>query len=533
MVSLVSSLRSCLLRSRGTCARVRLKSREALTKKCCRVQRQFFTNPQEAAHPAAKDRNRLLVPSPYKMTSLQKKALGRRSFANKNQIIYIPPSEVKLPNQKTLSREEFENHPLFKITQEKQEVFSQLATMCGDSEALREYDHFLITLTLKDPEWHSYFKSHPIKLGYLSLLAFLEGKIDREELFIMHMVGEAYRELLSEKVSAVTIHTLSPDNAAKYLQEAGFPLFSPQPNIFKRFFRNLLKNLLSDELPDLLEFIYSKNIPLITHCKYNGQLKKEKREFLTELTQLSPVKRASVEYTLDRFYDDPQHLNHRLSVEMGIYFKDIKGIGYKNIEGGKGTIVLLSPQLIIDILRRTSAISSPAASEHVYTFGFSEVDEPFYQGVRVISIPSPLFSGKYVHGYRAGPEGLGIYYHDVLYHLPLEVNNPHIKPIVNIAKKIKSYAFAQKEFSQKQMAEDMANGLIDKEILDYSIYTPKVAFLNWFVYIIKGQYRQKIKKLGKDNHIKLVQEILPLIKKDLEEIDASLLSKIQKKLSKS
>lgn len=356
--------------------------------------------------------------------------------------------------------------------------------------------------TRNDRNFHEKIKKHPSSYNYLyfSIIAFLDEKIDQEELFIIHMIGALFQYDETSplnKVTAVKTRVIEQDEAADYFQEANFPLFSKQLETH------------------------------ISNCRSKEEIEKERKTFLEEFSKREPLKRTSLEYTLKHFGISLSTIFY--TIEMGIFYYSNFSIGYKNINREQATVVLLSPQLSVDMLYRTSAVVFKKNLTHLFIFGYDPDDTPFYQGIRVISIPSPLFFVPYIHGYNHGPRELGLYHHDVSYHLPLEVNNPHINQIVCIAKKLKSIGSDPKinDHSFSYRYEKLANKIIDREANVYRWRPPQQAFVSWFTNLISPKYYC----LNNEEKIWIKENVLPLIRKELDEIGENVDSAIQKTLS--
>ncbi len=359
---------------------------------------------------------------------------------------------IMLPSGKQIKFQDFIGHRCFATTKEAKGVFLGLFFTSTQKNALNDYMNFLESLI--DSNWHLNFKHCPKKLAYFSIIAFLDKKIDLEELFVINIVADAYHELSSNVIAKVTVDVLTTTNAATILRDGCFPLFGKGPEY-----------------------------PQIRNRKPEKLLVQEKTDFLANLTNLSIVKRTFVEYTIDGFELDWEKLrrSNLCSIEQGIYIKTGGRIGYKNVGDNQATIVLLPPKICIDLLQRTSCISCLPYEAHEYIFGFTHDTTQGYRGIRIVSIPSPLFETVFVHGYNSGAKGLQRYHSDISYHMPLEMNNPHIENIVRIANKFKAFADNCQSNTGKQYCELLSERLVEREAFHYRYLQPEHAFDSFLI----------------------------------------------------
>ena len=130
---------------------------------------------------------------------------------------------IQLPSKASYSQKAFVENPLFKYTLEKYNVFRFLASLLKKSDFQAKYDHFLENITKED--WISSYTSDPRSLAYLSLVAFLEGHIKQEDLFVIHMVASALEESSDDEPVIFTV--LKEKDARAFLVEAQYPPFAP------------------------------------------------------------------------------------------------------------------------------------------------------------------------------------------------------------------------------------------------------------------------------------------------------------------
>jgi len=391
------------------------------------------------------------------------------------------------------------SYPEFSILKEKDKTFSELVNLTQSPSFQTEYSDFLSSLSSE--KWFEINSENPKKMAQFAIIAFLDQKIDREEMFIINIVAEAYWELQQNNhdigaVVGVAPKTLSSENIGKYLAESGFPPFADNTNDYA-----------------------------ITHRKTPTELEKIKTGFIEDFGKRSPVKRTVLEYTISHFLDNLY--GEDLSQEMLIYTQ-VK-LGFREvIQKKQGTMVLLSPELQIELLRQTSSNPSHSSQEHSITFGYSEDNSKFYEGVRAISIPSPALEPlPNVHSTKKGPKGLGVLFHDLNYHIPLEINNPYLSTFTRIANELKTQSsnpLLTDEFQKFTLV--MAKKMVDRE-LDFRRNPPERTFWNNLYWQSRGQWRDIFG--SKVDYIKWYNEVfLPIINKSLNETqDPTTVEKIQ------
>ncbi len=374
-------------------------------------------------------------------------------------------SEIKLSSGKIVTKEDFLNDPLFQLTENK---FSEIVYISKTPLFKTEYKSFLTNLQAEN--WFEQIELNPKKMAQLSIIAYLDEKIDQEELLVINIIAEGYTSV-SKVISltrssiesgfgdieevAVDPFVISKDRLAVYLKNCNFPPFA----------RSSLKNI-------------------IKTGKSEQELDQIKADIIEEFGKRSVIKRTVLEYTLTPFIGlNEAQANRRLAelltVEMSILGLHSK-LGFINSETkSSGTMVLLPPMFTIDLFCRVS--TSGARSDHFFTFGYSDDDSEFYKGIRVVSIPSPAFKKlPYVHSYISGPRGLGILFHDINYHLALESNIPHVKVFIEIAKGLEALDFEGEIFKTnkpwEQFSLRVASLFIDREANGYRRKKPEEAF---------------------------------------------------------
>jgi len=365
--------------------------------------------------------------------------------------------QLKLSSGRIVLPNEFFQDPLFKDTKEKKVVFIKLYYLLNSPDFIREYQNFLLNLC--HDKWFKAYDRTPEKLALLSLIAFYDGRINKEELFVINMVSSAFHEVLSPNstLEKVEFKVLDANSIIEYLRESGFPPFAAN----------------------------TENHIIASHNRKNTEeLEAEIRDFLQEYSRRSPVERTFTEYTLKN--SAINNITH-YSIEILIHYILGSDVGFKREDRlEKTTPVLPPPHFAIELSRWASTVPSIPAKEHHFMFGFSKSNKSLSEGRRPISIPSTLFKLPFVHESKRGPE-LGVLAHDLNYHMPLEVINPHIDIFVNIASKVK-------DFTEKRIRHSIqfscylndfkkfCNIILDRETFAYKVYVdPSAAFWS-FIY---------------------------------------------------
>lgn len=370
--------------------------------------------------------------------------------------IYSLDKKVLILSDRLIDKDTFTSHCLFKATKEKDSVYQELLAFQNSSKFTQKYQIFLENI--KKEDWYNYYESNYKELSLLSILAFFDNKIDQEELIVTHMVAYAFLEYeLQKNVIGINIFTLYPKISAEYLKKAGFPLFANN----------------SDQLQ-----------PIITNVKSEEEMVLERNKFVKELSILSPIKRTVIEYTLAPFSKGIEFGDDYAYpvLEQRTYYELNWRMGYKDVAYNEATIVLLSPLIAINLGRKATNNKTIEPSTHYYMFGYSEEDAVLDDGVRMISIPSPLFESPYVHDYREGSTGFQIYFHDVYFHVILDFNNPHIPIFIKVANSLLEEAKTEISEKRKLAMKSLAAELKDREINQYRYLNPEEAFFKGLVY---------------------------------------------------
>jgi hypothetical protein len=338
----------------------------------------------------------------------------------------------------TLTKEAFQKHQLFNYAKEKETVFLQLWLLSLDIDLDAKYDRFLANLSRDD--WFEIYKDKQIafEASLLAILAYFNRAINKEELLVIHTIGAAYRE------APITVRSVGQEEIADYLAKAGFPPFST----------------------------IDRNHILI-NCK--EPIEEVKEEIVRSFASKSVVERTCIEYPVK------MHLSlFNQTVEQDILVR----LGYKIGLRKPNTVVILPPHFTVELSAKTTKWEVPSPLDHFYSFGYSAVDgEAFYRGLRIISVPSPLFKMIRPHDFQDGPPGLGMLFHDLNYHIWIDANNPHAKLITDLAKafnkKRSHHPLITQELPEdhRKICQVFARFLADREFSSYSHDLPhEVAF---------------------------------------------------------
>lgn len=401
-------------------------------------------------------------------------------------------STLLLPSGTIVSSQEFFSHPLFKDTKERENVYHTMINFCQNSEFRKNYSNFLQDIGLEN--WYARYLLDPAVLAYLSIIAFLDKKIDLDELVTLQTFAEIITEKEKNNIISFEIATLNDHNLEEYLTELNFPLY-----------------------------VESKLLPK-KNRKEEMELVKERKKLLDDIKQLSPIKRTALEYTIASF-DNTMHESTQ-SLEMLIYYDANSRIGFKKVENYQGTMSLIPLRLAIDSFLKAAKNPNSSFEQQYFLFGFSEDDSPMDNGGRMFTIPSPLFDVPYTHRCGIGPKSLQLFFHDIYYHFILELNIPHKSQFIAIAKELSNLKTDNLEY--QEIHKKLANILKDREAYDYLKHDNELAFIKFLSFAIKQAFANKDKSEIKDWATTI---FLPILKKhwieDQLPSDVELLKKLK------
>ena len=355
-----------------------------------------------------------------------------------------------------ITKKTFVDAPLFKDAKEKEDVFNELVRITKEENFFVEYKNFLSILDRKD--WFGVCKNNPIKSSHFSILAFLDGKINEGELFVIHAVAKAYEDqkknLNDGSIGVIDVQpiVLEVDEIIEYLKKSFFDFEGMPPS--------MLSNSRTFDLDDA------------------------KDEFLKKIKEKSYIERTFLECTLSPFHSSHSKVinsNERDTAKLSVFtiicLKSKSEVGFKAKElmynpDDKAIAVLPSVSLVVDLLRATSKFGEKLF-DPVFMFGHAMRYDVLYGG-RPITGASCLFRVRAPHGYKTGPLRLGMYFHDLCYHLFLDTNNPHVEILIEIGKKLLG---ACKLVPFRRFAGEV----LDREAFEYRKYRPKDAFWKFLI----------------------------------------------------
>lgn len=403
-------------------------------------------------------------------------------------------STLVLPSGTTVSSEEFISHPLFKDTKERENIYHTIINFSQNPEFRKNYSNFLQDIGLEN--WYARYLSDPIPLAYISIIAFLDKKIDLDELVTLQTFAEIITEKEKNNIISFEIVTLNDHNLEEYLTELNFPLY-----------------------------VESKLLPK-KNRKEEMELVKERKKLLDDIKQLSPIQRTALEYTIASF-DNTMHESTQ-SLEMLIYYDANSRIGFKKVENYQGTMSLIPLSLAIDSFLKASKNPNSSFEQQYFLFGFSEDDSPMENGGRMFTIPSPLFDVPYTHRCGIGPKSLQLFFHDIYYHFILELNIPHKGQFIAIANELSHLKTDNCE--DQEIHKKLATILKDREAYDYLKFDNELAFIKFLSFAIKQAFANKNKSEIKDWATTI---FLPILKKHWIDKQAPTDEELLKKLKLS
>ncbi len=289
-------------------------------------------------------------------------------------------STLYLSESKTYCERDFVKSPLFKSSIEKHDVFRELCNLSReDASFTAEYEYFLTKIKSESAQWAEKYQLIPEYLAYLALYAYLDGKINEDELVVVHSLASAFLE--------------SADNSDYVVlnQENIGPLLAKY---------NYLQNGYS--FPDF--------------------------SFSDCFNQKSVLERTAILYRTTKGID----LN---IYKLGEQTKNVT-LGFKPVEGLKsGCDVAVLPRWLTESIYNElfSSIFSahqttPPPTDHSGIFGYRRKILDLVGG-RPVTYPSPLFFGPTeVHDVES--KQLAIYVHDLLGHCRADWMHPYTNEVI-------------------------------------------------------------------------------------------------------
>ena len=390
---------------------------------------------------------------------------------------------VSLPSGRVVSKVDFLEHPLFCNTKEKKGVFLKLRELLKKVDFSKKYNTFLSSI--HNDNWFIQYEKKPNLLAYLSLVAFLDGEIDEEELFVVHTVSAAYSELQKKSKEKARVIKVTPKVIS--LKE------------------ELLHTLYEFQVPP-----FDKPQIMITNHKNKEDLQKLMFRLTEEYMQKSVLKRTFVTYTLSDFGSSRDS-----SIEAQIRF-DIGCFSFSKDLGNRTGDIFLPPCALAWRLFCITSEFEETLPPPKPSFGHLNRPEVLYEG-RPVFRPSALFKVKRPHDSDTGPAELGMYFHD-LYHLLLEANNPHVDLFIKIGKRLLNKNLINKLNLDPKCLRKFAIEVLDREVNFYRSLPFKKAFDEFFK--LKVAYYLIPKLWAKKSIIKYFREMFfPIIQESLAEYE--------------
>jgi hypothetical protein len=418
----------------------------------------------------------------------------------------VPPfTELK----KRWPEARFKNDIMFKYTEEKDAVFQQVMTYTNDPGFQRKYSQFLDAIQTE--QWFDTCSQDPEELGYLSLMAYLDQKIDQEDLATIQLIAAAMKEKNQGIIHEFCVTVETSTTIAQTLQKAHYPPFGTAP---------WGRDPLISPRPDM----------------DRGKVAAVKQKFLVDVQEKSPLKRTFLSYSFNstKGVMNPQGgLSNQqdFCIEDSLYNHAKKAVGFKSvIESGPNitwTVVMPPLSMSVELSRQLVTHESHPFSDQVLMFGHG--DDPdtevvFQSGKRLVSIGSPLFHIPFIHGCKAGPASLGCTLHD-FYHVSLDVGNPYLDRLLTLRQNLCQQWPAPGEDKQQdheKRKKRFLNNLLDREY--YHVcqqpLTASHTFLGMLVHFafmsqLKPVDLQQIDDMKKNNTLWVVEVLIPSLQKAL------------------
>jgi hypothetical protein len=401
-----------------------------------------------------KTSNELTVVMPENAIHLteSKAAVDSIAFLKEEPVIESAKDEIKTSENTSISNikpfdalksnwshDKFVSHNMFKYTNEKEDVFQSIMQRVDDVQFQQHYNDFL--QDIQKDNWFENYTKDAVDLGYLSLMAYLDGKIDQDDLTTLQLIANAIQENQEDgNIQGFSISVETSQTISDTLKDAHYPPFG--------------------------EAQKGKE-PLIGTYKPPVELEKVKEEFVAAFDKKSPLKRTVLSYNFS--YEKMKFNNGRclnknsVCLHEVLYKNSRSNLGIKSIieEGAvaKGTYVMVPLAMSYTLGRQLVNHETKTFSEQIVMFGYGEdafTNETFQAGKRVVSIGSPLFKIPPVHNSVKGPLGLQCTAHDV-YHLYLDIGNPYLTEMLDLQK-----ALVQK--GEDKMLIKFAELLLDREV---------------------------------------------------------------------
>ncbi|MBM3191640.1 MAG: hypothetical protein FJZ63_03155 [Chlamydiae bacterium] len=362
-------------------------------------------------------------------------------------------TSLRLPNQELYSYDSFAAHPLFKHAKEKAEVYLSLVELSKLASFQDDYAAFLSQIQQDD--WFSFCQADPIGFAKISLIAFLSGDIQADELAVIHTAAEAARELKEGNVKEASVHLDFKENAAEFFKEAHQPPFSTPAKV-----------------------------PMVNCHKTEEELEEIKGHILDRIDQEKKVLlRSVVTYRVASFLEAK-----RLAPIEFVFYNYANGrerlLNPSYDEQGRiqeATTALFPPALGFELYNALGQVPMEAPPERMFGYA-GDIRSILESGNRVVSSASPLFDVPYVHNQPRvidkkvnGAHRLALQMHDENYHVPLEMNNVHRKRLIELSQQLRDPSLAEGNRLWSEAFNTYADGILDRDIYMYRGVEPTEA----------------------------------------------------------
>ncbi|MBM3191050.1 MAG: hypothetical protein FJZ63_00150 [Chlamydiae bacterium] len=384
-----------------------------------------------------------------------------------------------------MSKEDFLQDPLFKYAKEASNVYDTLIEKQQDTLFRQHYSTFLASI--EEEDWFETCRREEIEaleLGYLSLMAYLEGKIDKEDLCTLHILADAMHEKTINNITDYKVLTLAPDVIEIYLKEFHYPLFDKETVPFG----GIIHSTLSTE-----------------------ELQQAKEAISKSFSSLSPLKRTFLLYDIDLQGLSLEYFLYRASLATGYLLPECD----RKKQTIRGTLCLAPLNMAVEVARACVQHETLPLSEQICMFGYGEdadTNRLFANGRRLVSIASPLFGVPRVHDARVGPKGLGITLHD-LYHLYTEIANPELKNLLKLYESLSTkISRRSRAFCAVLLDRDYHYRKEDILSTTHDYQTLNAAIIDLIAHICKKMGEQEQGSYWKrKNHSWITKEIIPVL----------------------
>ncbi len=316
-----------------------------------------------------------------------------------------PLEPLTLPHGSVWSEQKFVTDPLFRNTLEKYSVFKEIGLRQSTPNFLVDYRAFLDLIQSTEIRWAERYRYHPLDLAYLSLIAYLDEQITKEELFVAQMLASIFLE--SPGTAQFTV--LSSENVRHHLKEY---FYITQEHEGQNFY--CLKNL------------DKKSLIARTAISFASKQNRERAAYTTITKRGGP---------------------------------NPPGVKIQNTSEAKSPVSLfILPSWLWKRLYSELFPEQSPPIEHEEFFGFRTRLNDLLYG-RPISYASPLFYLPKVHSVEGTQVGVTV--HDIMFHCFLDWRHPHAKALISLGQKTRG-------LGQEKQILTLAMAILDRNMMRVS-----------------------------------------------------------------